>query len=354
MAHVLSRLQLQSKATKVSYLFIVGTFVLIGWIHMATPLLAALFSYLALTKLHFGRRRGKWLTIVLFLALVSAIAYALIRFIEQAVPTLPSIAEQVIPSVIHWGKSRNIELPFSDYDSLKETALDMVREMKGQVSYLGSFAKLARGATTQVVFLIAGCVVAISLFLNPRIELDRERQPIRNNAYSLCCDEIAERFRRFYQSFARVMGAQLIISAINTVLTAIFVFAAQLPYAPIIIGITFLCGLLPVIGNLVSNTVIVGIGFTVSPRMALAALIFLVVIHKLEYFLNCKIIGDRIRNPLWLTLLGLIIGERLMGIPGMILAPVFLNYIKVETSTIQLDQEKETAKEEEEVDHALP
>ena len=80
------------------------------------------------------------------------------------------------------------------------------------------------------------------------------------------------------------------------------------------------------------NTLIVAIGFTISPRMALIALIFLVVIHKLEYFLNSKIIGDRIKNPMWLTLLGLVLGEKLMGVPGMILAPVVLHYIKVEAS----------------------
>jgi predicted PurR-regulated permease PerM len=64
----------------------------------------------------------------------------------------------------------------------------------------------------------------------------------------------------------------------------------------------------------------------------LIALGFLVVIHKLEYFLNSKIIGDRIKSPLWLTLIGLVLGEKLMGIPGMILAPVVLHYIKVEAS----------------------
>src|SRR5438034_10307546 len=69
-----------------------------------------------------------------------------------------------------------------------------------------------------------------------------------------------------------------------------------------------------------------------SPRLAIVALIFLVAVHKLEYFLNSKIIGDLIKNPVWLTLLALIIGERFMGIPGMILAPVVLNYIKVEES----------------------
>ena len=69
-----------------------------------------------------------------------------------------------------------------------------------------------------------------------------------------------------------------------------------------------------------------------SPNTALVAMVFLVVIHKLEYFLNSKIIGDRIKNPMWLTLIGLVLGEKLMGIPGMILAPVVLYYIKVEAS----------------------
>jgi predicted PurR-regulated permease PerM len=105
-----------------------------------------------------------------------------------------------------------------------------------------------------------------------------------------------------------------------------------LPHAALIFGVAFLCGLLPIVGNLISNTIIVCVGFLISPAMALAALVFLVVIHKLEYFLNSQIIGARIRNPLWLTLLGLVVGEHLMGVPGMVLAPVVLNYIKLEAS----------------------
>src|SRR6266700_2062463 len=107
-----------------------------------------------------------------------------------------------------------------------------------------------------------------------------------------------------------------------------------LKYGTFVVGLTFLCGLLPIVGNLISNAIIVGIAVTMSPRLAIVALIFLIAVHKLEYFLNSKIIGDRIKNPVWLTLLALIIGERFMGIPGMILAPVVLNYIKVETSQL--------------------
>lgn len=175
-----------------------------------------------------------------------------------------------------------------------------------------------------------------SVFFNSQLDLFRESHKLRNNLYSICCDEISARFREFYHSFATVIGAQMTISCVNTVLTAIFVSVVQLPYAPVVIGLTFLCGLLPIVGNVISNTVIVFIGFLVSPRVAIGALVFLVVVHKLEYFLNSKIVGARIRNPIWLTLFGLIVGEKLMGVPGMILSPVVLNYLRIEMSKVEV------------------
>jgi len=38
-------------------------------------------------------------------------------------------------------------------------------------------------------------------------------------------------------------------------LTAIFVLGVRLPHGPLVIAITFLCGLVPIVGNLVSNTI---------------------------------------------------------------------------------------------------
>jgi predicted PurR-regulated permease PerM len=317
------------RAARISYWFILGTIVLVGWLDLAMPLLAILFAYLALTKLHFFKRWGRWPAVVIFLVFLSGVTYNLGALINQAVHTLPIVAEDATPKVIHWAKEHKIELPFTDFDSLKVLITDTVST---QMHYVGSVAKIARGASKQFAFFVIGVVVAISIFLNPRIELDRRVAAPANSFYSACCDEIKARFATFYGSFATVMGAQIVISAINTFFTAIFILLVQLPHATVVIGLTFLCGLLPVIGNLISNTIIVGIAFTVSPSRALMALIFLITIHKLEYFLNGKIIGGRIHNPMWLTLLALVVGEKLMGVPGMILAPVILHYVKVEAS----------------------
>ena len=304
----------------------------VGWLHLATLLVAALFAYLALKRLEIPKRGGKALAVIIFLIALAAIAYGLGYFVNQTVRALPEIGDKAIPAIIAWAKQYGIELPFTDYDSLKDLAFDT---LKSEVRFLGSFAKVARGASTQLLFLAAGCLVAIGIFLNPSFKL-RGNVSRSADLYSGYCEQIAARFGILYESFVTVMGAQIIISAINTILTAIFVVAVHLPYGIVIVGVTFLCGLIPVVGNLISNTIVVAIGFTVSPKMALGALIFLIVIHKLEYFLNSKIVGWRIHNPMWLTLLGLIVGERLLGLPGMVLAPVVLNYIRLELSKTEL------------------
>ena len=319
-------------AARISYGVLVLMLVLAGVLHLGAPLLAVLFSYFALGQLLLLTKR-KWLALLSFILVALGIAFCAVYFTRAALAALPEVAEHSIPSASAWAQARQIELPFTDFDSLKALIIDSAKE---EAHYLRNVIRLAGNTTTTLLFLLIGIVVAISLFFNSQLDLYRETHKTKNNLYSILADEIATRFRDFYRSFATVMGAQITISLINTLLTAIFVLIVRLPNGALIIALTFLCGLLPIVGNLVSNTIIVCLAFTISLKIALVALIFLIAIHKLEYFLNSKIIGDRIRNPVWLTLLALIIGERLMGIPGMVLAPVVLNYLRMELLKIEV------------------
>ncbi len=339
-----------TKPARFSYAVLATVLILVGFLQLGAPFLALLFSYFVLTKL--GRFiPNKWVVLAVFLIVLAGISYTAGHFIRAAISALPKIADSAIPAIITWLQAHvpDLNLPFTDFESLKATAM---ASLKDEAHYLGNVANFARNASTTILFLIIGVVAAISLFFNSQLDLFRESHKIRNNLYSVCCAEITARFSEFYRSFATVIGAQMTISCINTTLTAIFVFVVHLPYGAVVVGLTFLCGLLPIVGNVVSNTVIVFIGFLVSPKVAIGALIFLVVVHKLEYFLNSKIIGARIRNPIWLTLFGLIIGEKLMGIPGMILSPVVLNYLRVEMSKIEASRAVPIAPSGEPVDRA--
>jgi len=316
-----------SHSLRNSYVTMAVLLVLVGWFHLGVLLITAFFGYFALEQFSFGR--SKILGLVIYLVVVVGIGGGLFIFSRRAVKALPEIAERTIPAVVEFAEKKNIELPFSDYDSLKTAAMAEVHDKAANVG------RYAREAAFQIALMIIGLIVAASLFLDARWGTTSDPQSSGDNAYASFVRELAAQFSSFYRSFCKVMGAQIIISAINTALTAVFLVWNHFPYAFVIVVLTFLFGLLPIVGNLMANTLIVGVAFTIpgsGPQMALFALIFLIVIHKLEYFLNSKIVGKRIKNPMWLTLIGIVVGEKMMGVPGMVLAPIVLHYIKVEAS----------------------
>jgi predicted PurR-regulated permease PerM len=144
------------------------------------------------------------------------------------------------------------------------------------------------------------------------------------------------RLSRLSAAFEKVVFAQVRISLVNTLLTASYLLlilplaGIHLPLAKTLVVLTFVTGLLPVLGNLLSNTVIVVISMGVSAKVALASLLFLVLLHKLEYFLNARIIGRSVNASIWEMLLAMFTLESLFGLPGLVAAPVLYAYLKQE------------------------
>jgi predicted PurR-regulated permease PerM len=147
--------------------------------------------------------------------------------------------------------------------------------------------------------------------------------------------ELIGRTSRLATAFRQVVFAQVKISLLNTVFTAIFLlgvlplFGVHLPLSKTVL-ITFIAGLLPVVGNIISNTIITIVALSVSFYVAVAALLYLIVIHKLEYFLNARIVGGEIQARAWELLLAMLVMEAAFGLPGLVAAPVFYAYVKRE------------------------
>jgi predicted PurR-regulated permease PerM len=82
--------------------------------------------------------------------------------------------------------------------------------------------------------------------------------------------------------------------------------------------------------------VIVVVSLAVSPLVAATSLLFLVVIHKLEYFLNAKIVGTQIAAKTWELLLAMLAMEAAFGLPGLVAAPIYYAYLKGELTAAEL------------------
>jgi predicted PurR-regulated permease PerM len=147
---------------------------------------------------------------------------------------------------------------------------------------------------------------------------------------------LGERCHHLAAAFHSIVFAQIKISLINTAATGIFLLGVlplmgiHVPLAKTLVVVTFLVGLLPVIGNLISNTAVTIASLSVSIWVAAAALGFLIVIHKLEYFLNARIVGVQIRARAWELLVAMLAMEAAFGLAGLIAAPIYYAHLKRE------------------------
>jgi predicted PurR-regulated permease PerM len=134
-------------------------------------------------------------------------------------------------------------------------------------------------------------------------------------------------------AFGDVFSAQLRISLINATLTGIYLLVLlpalgyRIPLAPTLVGFTFFGGLVPIVGNLLSNSAITIAALTVSVWLGIASLVFLIVIHKLEYFLNAKIVGGRTNVPTYAMLASMLLLESGFGMAGLVAAPIYCAWL---------------------------
>jgi predicted PurR-regulated permease PerM len=177
--------------------------------------------------------------------------------------------------------------------------------------------------------------IIIGMIIGGMIAVSREAGEIENGPL---VQALTLRACLLGAAFRSVVFAQVRISALNTALTSLYLLAlvpvmdVKLPLTKTMIAVTFIAGLLPVIGNLISNTVIVIVSLSVSPTLAVSSLLFLIVIHKLEYFVNARVMGTQIHARAWELLMAMLIMEAFFGISGLVAAPIYYAYLKNELS----------------------
>jgi predicted PurR-regulated permease PerM len=259
----------------------------------------------------------------LIIGVVAAVVTGLVMFARtegHLASLLEKMAESVSLARTNLPSALSEELP-ANADALKDATVDWLRLHAKEIRTVG--ADFGR----TLVHILVGLVIGMMLSLTDL----RPRKVERPLARAL-----AERMSRLGNVFRRIIFAQVRVSAINTFLTAVFllaglpIFGVRLPLAKTLVVLTFVVGLLPVIGNLISNTVVVVVGLSVSPYVASAALIFLVVIHKLEYFLNARIVGAQINARAWELLAAMLLMEAAFGVAGVVAAPIYYAYMKDE------------------------
>ncbi len=244
---------------------------------------------------------------------------------ESLVVLLQSMADVVVSATSQLPMWMHQYLP-ENIDEWQVTVSGWLRENAAYFSVVG------RDSVLFLIHLLVGMVVGGMVALHPAYP--SKRAPLAH--------ALSERVHYLGIAFRRVVFSQVRISALNTLLTGIFlglvmpIIGYELPLVKTMIAVTFIVGLMPIIGNIISNTVIFLIALGVSPFAAIIALLYLVIIHKLEYFINARIIGTQIRARAWEILLAFLVMDAAFGIAGLVAAPIYYAYLKDELTAKKL------------------
>jgi predicted PurR-regulated permease PerM len=322
--------------------YIVGLLAL--WIILKAGLLVALFSGLMVYSLvhvltpwierKFNNRQARMiavsLLIVVILLSLSLGLWGLVIYLRSDAGNLHSLLQKIadmidisraqIPSWV------SANLP-EGVDALRDLLVSALREHAGEAK------QLSQEAGHLIVHLLLGMIIGSMAALQDI----NAKAPERPFAAAL-----AARLSSLAEVFHKIVFAQVRISLINTVLTSVYLAlilplaGVHLPLLKSMIAITFLAGMIPVLGNIISNTIIVIVSLTYSLQIASLSLAFMVIIHKLEYFLNARIIGGQINAKSWELLVAILVMETLFGLPGLVAAPVFYALVKKELRDLEL------------------
>lgn len=319
---------------------IVGAGVLfVLWQHLVPALIMGLTLYMILERVsqRFTGRMSHGVVRPLALLVVTTITGVIltglialfVMMLRRGAGNVPEMMEQmaeILGSVRLWlgGVGRQfIPEVMTDAEDFKLTIMAWLKTHAQTVRAGGLWLGIG------LIYMIMGALLAILVFFRHVTHQDHlNRGPLARH--------LVDKVDRFAHAFSRIAWAQVKISLVNTTLTGLYLLVVmpllgiQIPFATTLVIITFLCGLIPVLGNLISNTVITILSMGVSIGTAVASLTFLVLIHKLEYLINSRIVGGETDSQAWEILLAIIVGEAAFGIGGVVMAPIIYAFIKRE------------------------
>lgn len=336
-----------------SYLLIAGALLLVMWQGLLPGLLCVCIGFLAtrwIARLLDASLRGSrrlsandpaWALTPPFPRVAAATAVMLapiglltLGFAEarEFVLNAPEQYQELLDFIARTVLELRLKLPADIASYLPEGAVEVQRVIAGYLrTQAGSLALTGRAWLGGLLFAYVGLIVGSLAAIANRPPSNR---PLAR--------QLRHRIVLFGEAFGQIVAAQFWIAAFNTFLTAVFLlfllplWNMELPYTPALITLTFVAGLVPIVGNLICNTVITLVGLSVSPFVALACLAFLILIHKAEYLINAKVVGSRTQMAVWELLAVMFVAEAVFGPAGLVAAPLFYAYLKKELKAARL------------------
>lgn len=296
-------------------------------------LLVIFIAYIVVAALNpfveFLRRRGLPHTVAVLLTFFATVIF----FVILIAPLVPFFVSQILQL------SKSFPIYLHQAASAVGVQLD-IREI-GQIvtpQQLGSNAFRVAGGVFGGFFTII-TTVAISFYL--LLYYDRAKR----NLAGAISKKYQERSIAMIDQVNEKLGAwlqgQFLLSLSIGLITWLALTALQMPFALPLAVLAGLFEIVPTIGPIIASVPAIVVALTISPNMAFIIILVYIIIQLLENHILVPRIMQRAvgLNPV-IVIIGVIVGERLMGITGALLSVPFISLIVLVLKNIDEFKEK--------------
>lgn len=284
------------------------------------------------------------MTFIIFLLVIPPFVFLVVTIAREAIEFYQSastyIQEGNLENLIERIRSlpfiQKIETGVFQWEPLKQNAREWILNSTKAV---GNFTAAQAGTITKNVFVLSFQVLMMTFLLFVFL---KDGEKIYRFIYDIAPLEERNKksiFGQMNDTFAAVIRGQLLTSLTQAIVAGIVFLILNIPLAIFFAAVTFLTGLIPVVGASAVwlPLVIYLITEEQHVRAAILFIIGLLVISLIDNVMKPALIGEKTKLPYFLLFFGILGGIKLYGLMGIFIAPVVLS---VFFALVKIYQEK--------------
>ena len=310
-----------------------GFLIIVGKLILCPLVFATLFSLLLLPvskffeeRYHVHRSAASMLAVFLMLAIVALVLYLVGSQIADLLDDWPQLQSQLTSSYYHmvsWIKD--------NFHVTARRQMNIVNSATSKISDTNSSDAISVTVLTASSVLLFWVFVIIDTFflLFYRRLLLQFLTAIFKKENAIAVYEVVERIKYIITKY--ITGLLLEMMVISTVCCTIFLIGG-VKYALLLGLITGLFNIIPYVG--IATALLVNVLITLSTTAAAGKVILVIVTTVIIHLIDANIllpmiVGSQVRINALITILGVILGEMLWGIPGMFLSIPVIAILKI-------------------------
>ena len=293
-------------------------------------LMGVLMAYLLLPmaayleKIRIPRPIAILFSIIFGISIIGGIVFFLynrVTFFLEDLPTLRMHAQNNIESILTKVQENFGVSVESQKSWLRQNINDIFEGGSGNI--LNAFS-----ATTSTIFAIGVMPVYVFFMLFYRNKFRNFVLMITGKGSHEKAKQVLEQISNVTQ---RYVGGVVTVVLILCILNSVGLMVIGIKYAIMFGILSALMNLIPYFGTLIGGTIPLAFTlFSATPEKALAIVILYLVIGFIDHnILTPNITGGAVQINPFFTILGLVIGASVWGIPGMLLAVPVLGTVKI-------------------------